>query len=184
MEIDGQKTAARKLAFAARKTAKSGARDAAAQAQLAAALAPYAQDALAGYMPIRTEVDPLPVMEAHTGQVGVPVIIGAGQPLEFHRWSHGCALVDGPFGAQVPRDGEVITPRVVIVPLVGFDAQGYRLGYGGGFYDRTLALLRAAGPVLALGYAFDAQELSQVPIDQYDQRLDGIVTETGLRRFG
>ena len=187
-DIDTQKSEARKRAFAARKQAKAQDLDAAAQAHLSAALADHASDhlqaPLAGYMPIRTEVDPLAVMAAHRGAVCVPVIQGKGQALVFHRWTPDCALIAGPFGALVPAQGVAVTPRVVIVPLVGFDARGYRLGYGGGFYDRTLAGLRAAGPLLALGYAFDAQELSEVPIDRHDQRLDGIVTETGLRWFG
>ena len=183
MSIDALKGEARKTAFAARKAAHGTGRDAAAQGHLAAALAEFSDAPLAGYMPIRTEIDPLPVMAAHAGPVGVPVILGAGKPLEFHRWTPGCAMVAGAFGALIPEGRAPVIPRVVIVPLVGFDARGYRLGYGGGFYDRTLALLRAAGPVTALGYAYDAQELAQVPIDAYDQRLDGIVTETGLRRF-
>jgi len=181
--IDADKAAARKTAFAARKAAHGTGRDAVAQAHLRAALAQIGDGALAGYMPIRTEIDPVPVMASHTGRVGVPVILGAGQPLDFHEWTPDCAMMDGAFGARIPAQGVDLTPRAVIVPLVGFDARGYRLGYGGGFYDRTLALLRAAGPVLVLGFAYDAQELPEVPIDQYDQRLDGIVTESGLRHF-
>jgi len=181
--IDEIKAKARKTAFAGRKSAFGTGRDAAAQAHLRAALAEYVDAALAGYLPIRTEIDPVPVMAAHAGPVGVPVILGKGQPLEFHRWSAGAPLTEGAFGAMIPLDGVAIIPRVLIVPLVGFDARGYRLGYGGGFYDRTLAELRAAGPVYALGFAFDAQELPEVPIDAYDQQLDGIVTETGLRQF-
>jgi len=182
-DIDTLKAQTRKTAFAARKAAHGTGRDAAAQAHLSAALAEFRTAPLAGYMPIRTEIDPLPVMAAHPGPVGVPVILGAGQPLEFHRWTPGSTMVAGAFGALIPEDGAPIIPRVVIVPLVGFDAQGYRLGYGGGFYDRTLAMLRAAGPVTALGFAYDAQELERLPTDAYDQRLDGIVTESGLRRF-
>ena len=185
--IDAQKSAARRVAFVARRAAhetrQQTGRDLAAQAQLRAALAPFGAAALAGYMAIRTEVDPLPVMAAHAGPVAVPVILGDGQPLAFHLWSVDCALIEGPFGARVPALAQPVVPRVVIVPLVGFDARGYRLGYGGGFYDRTLALLRAAGPLTALGFAYDAQEMAQVPTDAYDQRLDGIVTESGLRRF-
>jgi 5-formyltetrahydrofolate cyclo-ligase len=69
------------------------------------------------------------------------------------------------------------------VPLLAFDARGYRLGYGGGFYDRTLEGLRARGPVLAIGFAFAAQEVAEVPIDATDQRLDMIVTDAGVRAF-
>jgi len=183
MSVDAQKAAARKAAFSARKAVFGTGRDAAAQAHLAAALAAYRDAPLSGYLPIRTEIDPVPVMAAHRGPVGVPVIPGPAQALVFHRWSPGCALIDGPFGARVPAEGVAVVPRVVIVPLLAFDARGFRLGYGGGFYDRTLAALRAAGPVLALGFAYAAQEVPEVPIDAYDQRLDGVVTDEGLRRF-
>ncbi len=92
-------------------------------------------------------------------------------------------MVAGEFGALIPAVGDWIIPQVVIVPLVGFDARGYRLGYGGGFYDRTLEGLRATGPVVAIGFAFAAQEMAEVPIEATDQRLDMIVTEQGVRHF-
>ena len=179
------KAAARKAAFAVRAAAQAGAAGAegAMQAHLRAALAGFEDAPLAGYMPIRTEADPLPVMAGHRGPVGVPVIVAPGQALVFHRWSEGCALTPGPFGARVPTDGVAMVPRVLIVPLLSFDARGYRLGYGGGFYDRTLAALRAAGPVLALGFAYAAQEVPEVPVDGFDQRLDGMVTENGVSWF-
>lgn len=153
------------------------------QAQLRAALAGHEGAPLAGYMPIRTEADPLPVMAAHVGPVGVPVIVAPGKALIFHRWTPDCGMSVGPFGARVPTDGVPMVPQVLIVPLLAFDARGYRLGYGGGFYDRTLASLRAQGRVLALGFAFGAQEVAQVPTDAFDQRLDGVVTENGVRHF-
>lgn len=181
--VDEAKAAARKAAFAARKEAFARGQGQAAEL-LADVLAPHRGKALAGYMAMRTEIDPTAAMAAHQGLVGVPVILGAGQALKFREWSPGCAMVAGEFGAFIPADGAWVEPEVVIVPLVGFDARGYRLGYGGGFYDRTLAGLRARHPVLAVGFAFDAQELPEVPIDQYDQRLDVIVTESGIRRFG
>lgn len=183
MGIDTAKAEARKAAFGARKAAFGTGRDAAAQAHLGAVLARYGDAPLAGYLPIRSEIDPVPVMAAHGGPVGVPVIVGAGQALEFHRWTPDCALIEGPFRALIPVEAQPMVPRVLVVPLVGFDARGFRLGYGGGFYDRTLAGLRAAGPVLALGFAYGAQELPEVPTDAYDQPLDGVVTEDGLRRF-
>ena len=176
------KATARKAAFAARKEAFARGQGQAAEL-LADLLAAHRGRALAGYMAMRTEIDPTAAMAAHQGAVGVPVILGPGQALRFREWSPGCAMVDGEFGARIPADGAWIEPGVVIVPLVGFDARGYRLGYGGGFYDRTLAGLRARHPVLAVGFAFAAQELPEVPIDQYDQRLDVIVTEEGIRRF-
>ena len=182
MTVDAAKAAARKAAFAARKEAFARGQGQAAEL-LADLLAAQRGKALAGYMAMRTEIDPTSAMAAHQGPVGVPVILGAGQALKFREWSPGCAMVAGEFGALIPAEGAWVEPEVVIVPLVGFDARGYRLGYGGGFYDRTLAGLRARHPVLAIGFAFDAQELPEVPIDQYDQRLDVIVTEAGIRTF-
>ena len=182
-EIAQAKAEARRAALAARKAANAAGLDATAQAHLRAALADHAGAVLAGYMPIRTEIDPLPVMAAHDGKVVMPVIRGKGQALEFHRWHPGCAMLEGPFGAMVPADAEALVPQVLIVPMVGFDARGFRLGYGGGFYDRTLAALRAAGPVTALGFAYGAQEMPALPVDEYDQRLDAVITEQGIRRF-
>ena len=175
------KAEARRAAFARRKEAKATADEAAALRHLTTFLAPHAGAALAGYMAIRTEIDPLPVMTSWTGPVGVPVILGPGQPLDFHRWTPHARMIDGPFGARIPEGGEKITPRVLIVPLVAFDRNGGRLGYGGGFYDRTLERLRAADPgTVAVGFAFAAQEAQDLPLESTDQRLDAIVTETGV----
>lgn len=176
------KKAARAQAFAARKLAFEAGQGQAAEI-LADFLAGQGGKRLAGYMPMRTEIDPLPAMSAHQGIVGVPVIMGAGQPLRFREWSRGCAMVPGEFGALIPAEGAWVEPEVLIVPLVGFDARGYRLGYGGGFYDRTLEGLRARGKVLAVGFAFAAQEMAEVPIEPTDQKLDVMVTEMGVRRF-
>ena len=176
------KAAARKAAFAARKAAFAAGQGQAAEL-LADVLADHAGAVLSGYMPMRTEIDPLPAMAAHQGPVGVPVIVEKDAALRFRDWSPGCAMVEGEFGALIPALGGWLEPRVLIVPLLAFDARGYRLGYGGGFYDRTLEGLRARGRVLAVGFAFAAQEVAEVPIDSTDQRLDMIVTDQGVRRF-
>lgn len=180
-DLTAAKSAARKAAFAARARAHAAGQGAACD-HLAAVLAPHAGKVLAGYMTMRTEIDPVPVMAAHRGPVCVPVITGKGQPLDFRAWSPGCAMVPGPFGAAVPAAGAWLVPQVLIVPLLAFDAQGFRLGYGGGFYDRTLERLRAAGPVLAVGFAFAAQESEGLPLEPTDQPLDLIVTEHGVIR--
>ena len=179
-----RKAAARKAAFDRRKAAHEAGL-AGRSSYLSEVLAGYRGVPLAGYMPIRSEISPLPAMEeaAAYGPVGVPVIQGAGLPLKFARWEPGCALKDGPFGAQVPAGEEYLTPEIVIVPLVAFDRQGGRLGYGGGFYDRTLEQLRANGPVLAIGFAYAAQEASELPLEPTDQPLDMIVTERGIISF-
>ena len=135
---------------------------------------------LSGYMPMRTELDPLPAMRAHPGPVCVPVIDGPARPLRFRQWHDGAAMIPGPFGADIPEDGAWLVPQVLIVPLLAFDRAGFRLGYGGGFYDRTLEGLRERGPVLALGFGFAAQEAPAVPREPTDQRLDAIVTEEGV----
>jgi len=176
------KEAARKQAFAVRKAAYVAGQGQAA-ALLADLLSAHHGRALAGYMPMRTEIDPLPAMAAHQGPVCVPVIIGPGQPLRFREWTPGAAMIEGAFGALIPAEGPWVDPEVLIVPLLAFDARGYRLGYGGGFYDRTLEALRARGPRLAIGFAFAAQQVPEVPIDATDQRLDALVTEQGLVPF-
>ena len=176
------KAAARAAAFARRAEAFAQG-----QGQAAEILADYLADqrghVLAGYMPMRTEIDPLPAMAAHQGAVGVPVILEKAAPLRFREWSPGCRLVEGAFKALIPEEGAWVEPKVLIVPMLAFDARGYRLGYGGGFYDRTLELLRTRGSVKAVGFAFAAQEVAEVPTDAFDQRLDAVVTEKGVTVF-
>jgi 5-formyltetrahydrofolate cyclo-ligase len=176
------KALARKAAFERRAGAFAAGQGQAAEI-LADYLAGQAGKALSGYMPMRTEIDPLPAMAAHQGPVGVPVIIGKGLPLRFREWTPGCRMVEGTFKAMIPEEGAWVEPQVLIVPLLAFDARGYRLGYGGGFYDRTLEGLRARGPVLAVGFAFAAQEVPEVPIEPTDQRLNAVVTEKGVTAF-
>jgi len=184
MSLAEVKAAARKAAFVRRKAAFANGQDGAG-ARLLTWLTPHRGKVLAGYMPIRTEVDPLPVMAqmAAFGPVGVPVIEGAGKPLKFRQWTPDCALVDGPFGAKIPESGAWLEPEVLIVPLVAFDRNGGRLGYGGGFYDRTLEGLRAVRPTLAVGFAFAAQEADALPLEPTDQPLDALVTEREVIRF-
>lgn len=176
------KAAARAAAFARRAKAFAAGQGQAAEI-LADYLAPHKGKILSGYMPMRSEIDPLPAMAAHQGPVGVPVIVAKAAPLRFREWSPGCRLVEGTFKALVPEEGAWLEPEVVIVPMLAWDRRGYRLGYGGGFYDRTLELLRRRGPVLAVGFAFAAQEMAEVPIDEFDQRLDAVVTEKGVTTF-
>lgn len=179
MMVPEAKAAARKAAFALRKQAFAAGQGQAAEL-LADWLAPQAGRVLAGYMAMRTEIDPTAAMAAHDGPVCVPVITGKGQPLRFREWTPGCPMVPGDFGALIPAEGAWLDPEVLIVPLLQFDARGFRLGYGGGFYDRTLEALRARHPVLAVGFAFAAQQVPEVPTDPTDQRLDAIITEAGL----
>lgn len=185
-EIAALKAAARKAAFARRKAAHdAGAANAAerAAARFLEALRVSPGEVVAGYRPIRTEIDPTPLMLrllALGADLCTPVIIGAGQPLEFHRWRPDVAMIEGAFGAMIPCDQPALEPTLLIAPLVAFDREGWRLGYGGGFYDRSLAALDARRPTRAVGFAFAAQELDAVPREPTDRRLDLMITEAGL----
>lgn len=136
---------------------------------------------VSGYLPMAGEMDPLPAMAALAARGWrrcLPVVVAKGAPLAFRAWEPGDDLVDGVFGTRHPATGaEIVAPDLLLTPLLAFDRQGYRLGWGGGFYDRTLAALRAAGKATAIGVAFAAQEVDAVPRADYDARLDGIVTE-------
>jgi 5-formyltetrahydrofolate cyclo-ligase len=140
-----------------------------------------------GFWPMGDELDLRPLLaRLHFAghPVGLPVVVKRGTPLLFRRWQPSDVLVPGGFGTSVPApDQPVIEPRVLFVPLLAWDRQGYRVGYGGGFYDRTLEALRAAGPRLAVGVAFAAQEVASVPRDRHDQKLDWIVTEAEAIRL-
>lgn len=139
---------------------------------------------VSGFLPIRSEIDPRPAMAALARQgrpLALPVIEGRGLPLRFRAWTPETPLAEGSFRTLEPASGDFLVPGLLLVPLLAFDARGCRLGYGGGFYDRTLAALRARGPVLALGLAYAAQEVAEVPAGPADMRLDGVVTEAGPR---
>jgi 5-formyltetrahydrofolate cyclo-ligase len=142
-------------------------------------LAPHYGKVIAGYMPIKSEIDPLPAMHALSshGPVAVPIVKAKATPLQFDTWTPETDMVPGAFGASVPRVSIPIVPNVLIVPLVAFNRAGHRLGYGGGFYDRTLAKLRETRDVFAVGFAYDGQEMSDFPVSRYDIPLDAIVTE-------
>lgn len=145
---------------------------------LIAALAPFAGAVLAGYWPMRGEADPRAAMSAHAGPVVLPVVPGPARPLEFRLYQG--ELQAGPFGTSHPPDSAaVLRPDVLIVPLAGFDRAGNRLGYGGGYYDRTLEFLRNSGAVTAIGLAFACQEVPAIPVEPFDQPLDLIVTDRG-----
>ena len=175
-----RKTALRQQALAAR--GKGGDADALTR-NLGAVLADYPGQVLAGYWPMRGEADPRPAMRGHDGPLCLPVVIGKARPLVFRRWSGG-DLVAGGYGTLHPDDSsEVLIPSVLIVPLAGFDRAGNRLGYGGGFYDRSLQMLRDQGFVTAIGFAFAAQELPGIPAEPFDQPLDLVVTENELIRI-
>lgn len=146
------------------------------------ALVPHAGRVLSGYWPMRGEADPRPAMARHVGPVCLPVVTGRAVPLLFRAWD-GAALEPGPFGtSHPPESAPPLTPAILIVPLAAFDRDGNRIGYGGGYYDRTLQLLRESGPVAAIGLAFATQELPRIPAEAFDQPLDVIVTDREIIR--
>ena len=134
---------------------------------------------VAGFWPLAGEIDVRPLMIA-LGEAGhvlaLPHTPPRGQPLTFHRWQPGEALQPGRFGTMVPN-GPAVTPTVLLVPLLAFDRRGHRLGYGGGYYDRTIAALPGA---VTIGCAFAAQESPAVPSGPTDMPLDRVATERGL----
>jgi 5-formyltetrahydrofolate cyclo-ligase len=179
VSLEAEKARARSAALAAR--AEAFARRGPGQAgRLSEVLAGYRGVPVSGFLPIRDEIDPRAAMAeaAAHGPVGVPVIAGRGQALKFALWEPDMALVPGPFGAAVPEHCVWMEPELLIVPLLAFTRAGGRLGYGGGFYDRTLQTLRARRPRLAVGFAFAAQECESVPLEPTDEPLDLIVTES------
>lgn len=174
----GLKAGLRRAALAAR---AEGGDDAALTRNLRAVLAPHRDRVLAAYWPMRGEADPRPALAGHRGPVCLPVVPGPGRPLIFRL--HDGRLEPGPFGtAHPPPDSPELRPGIVIVPLAAFDRAGHRLGYGGGFYDRTLAGLRRTGPVLAIGLGYGVQEIRAVPAEPTDQPLDLIVTDREIIR--
>ncbi len=136
---------------------------------------------IAGYHPVRSEFDCMPLLTraADDGwELALPVIVGPA-PLQFRQWQIGAPVEIGAFGIPQPAGAPIAVPDVLLVPLLAFDRRCYRLGYGGGHYDRTLAALRSRAAILTVGLAFDTQEVAEVPVCPYDERLDWIVTPSG-----
>lgn len=139
-----------------------------------------------GYWPIGTEVDVRPLLHAvreRGWSCALPVVGERNQPLQFRRWEPGMILRPGAFGIQEPTEtAESLLPNVLLVPLLAFDRWGHRLGYGAGFYDRTIVTLRGQTGLLSIGIGFAAQEMPRVPRDVLDQPLDWILTEDRVMR--
>lgn len=186
-EIEAAKRAARAAALTLRDAAKAASVGSARQAaghMLEEISTRQRVRSVAGYLPIGSELDTRPLMLALHGlrrRLSLPVVVeGEAQPLRFRRWKPGAPLEKGRQGVQVPVEGDWCEPELIVVPLLAFDAAGRRLGWGGGYYDRTLAARRAAGPVVAIGFALAAQQIAEVPHDAHDMHLDAVVTEAGV----
>lgn len=146
---------------------------------------PFSKSLVGAYWPFRREYNVLAFLEWLTERrhnVALPVVLGKGQPLEFRRWTRDMEMVSGVYDIPYPATGEAVRPEILIIPVVGFDQAGYRLGYGGGFYDRTLA---AAEPKpLRVGTGFELGRLATIFPLPHDIPMDYVVTEKGLYRRG
>jgi 5-formyltetrahydrofolate cyclo-ligase len=142
---------------------------------------------VSGFMPVKCEINPLPLMRvlAESGaQLALPAVTGRGQPLIMRAFTFGEALASGVWGIREPRhDALQVDPDIVIAPLLAFDRSGHRIGYGAGYYDMTIAALRAKKSILAVGIAFAAQEITSVPTTPRDARLDLVLTEREIIDF-
>ncbi len=192
-DLRQQKAALRRRAIEHRKTLHVGAPNAGgavlARFDETAPLVKAARSAgvFAGYWPIHSEIDPRPLMR-HLLELGLPgalpVTQGRNQPLVFRRWSLGSELEPGGFGVSVPPAGAgTVIPGMLLVPLLAYDDNGHRLGYGAGYYDRTLEALRRTREMLAVGVAYAGQRVETVPATESDQRLDWVVTEDSATRL-
>jgi 5-formyltetrahydrofolate cyclo-ligase len=135
------------------------------------------------YWPFRAEFDPRPLIDWIIGEgrrVALPVVVDKKGPLEYRFWRPGEALTNGVWDIPVPEKRELVTPAAVLAPLVGFDGGCYRLGYGGGYFDRTLAALSPRP--FAIGVGFEAQQLATIHPQPFDVPMDAIITEQRARR--
>jgi 5-formyltetrahydrofolate cyclo-ligase len=143
---------------------------------------------VSGFHPFKSEIDVLPLLARLNSEgwaSALPIVKADRQPLIFRQWAPGEATIPGVWGIPMPgEDAPQVEPDVLLVPMLAFDRWGYRLGYGGGFYDRTLAYLREKKKITAIGVGYSGQEMNHVPRGGLDQKLDYVLTEAGPRRCG
>jgi len=148
---------------------------------------PSPEKIIAGFWPKEGEFDTKPLLEiAHERNYicVLPVVQKGTRELAFARWEKGRALRKGAYGVMEPAGDEFLIPDIILIPLLAFDRDGHRLGYGGGYYDATLAVLRAKKPILTVGVGYDMQEIAlNLPVENHDQKLDWIITPQGARPF-
>jgi 5-formyltetrahydrofolate cyclo-ligase len=181
--IQDQKAALRSDALTRRDAIPAAERQAAAEAVAARQfpLTIVPGTVVSGFMPLKSEINPLPLLrrlEAAGARLALPVVAARGQPLIMRAYAFGQPLASGVWGIREPMpDAPEVEPDILIVPLAAFDRSGHRIGYGAGYYDMTINRLRARKPVTAIGLAFAAQELREVPTTPRDARLDLVLTE-------
>lgn len=140
---------------------------------------------VSGFFPMKTELSLIPLMralETSGARIALPRIVGRGNPLSMRAWKFGDPLVPGQWGIREPApEAPEVAPDILLVPFAAFDRHGYRVGYGAGYYDMTIAGLKAKKKVVTVGFGFEAQEVDQCPVEAHDQKLDFLMTEKGLR---
>jgi 5-formyltetrahydrofolate cyclo-ligase len=189
--IEAEKAALRRLARE-RRTQALKTQGAAAARRLAAHgidfLRPSPQAVVSGYISLPDEIQTGPILawlHAEGYRLAMPVMQGSRKPLLFRAWTPGDEMQLATWGIAEPlEDKPVLVPDILLVPLLAFDAEGWRVGYGGGYFDRTLHMLRASGRVAAVGIALDELEVDAVPHLDYDEPLDWVLTPSGPRRLG
>jgi 5-formyltetrahydrofolate cyclo-ligase len=181
--VSQEKSELRRAAVARRDAMPAEARKAAAEAIAAHAFPVKIGPAtiVSGFMPLKSEINPLPLMRrlVEDGvQLALPVVAGRGKPLVMRVWRWGEPLDAGVWGIREPKpDAAEVSPDILLVPLLAFDRSGHRIGYGAGYYDMTIAQMRARKPITAIGLAFAAQEVPRVPRTSFDVPLDLVLTE-------
>ena len=188
-DFSQQKSDLRAAALARREALPAEVRQAAAEAIAARAfpLAIVPGTIVSGFMPLKSEINPLPLMQklaAAGARLALPAIAGRGTPLVMRAWNWGEPLDAGQWGIREPKpQAAEVEPDIVLVPLLTFDRSGHRIGYGAGYYDLTIMRLRARKAVAAIGVAFAIQEIPVVPATDRDARLDLVLTEKEVIDF-
>jgi 5-formyltetrahydrofolate cyclo-ligase len=183
ISVEDTKAELRRVALARRDALLADVREAAAQAialrSFPLAITPGA--IVSGYMPLKSEINPMPLMRKLSeagARLALPRIVGRGEPLSMRHWEFGAPLERGQWGIREPTpDAPEVAPDILLVPLLAFDRAGYRIGYGAGYYDLTINALHARKTVTAVGIAFAAQEVGKIPTTPRDARLDLVLTE-------
>ena len=189
LSIDQRKKEIRQAVFARRDALPAAERQAAAEAIAARAFPLPIQPGVivSGFSPIRTEINPMPLLrrlEAAGASLALPVVAGKGRPLIMRAYKFGQELNAGVWGIREPKDdAREVDPDILIVPLAAFDRRGNRIGHGAGYYDMTIARLRAIKPITAVGIAYAAQQVAEVPVTERDERLDLVLTERDVFDF-
>jgi 5-formyltetrahydrofolate cyclo-ligase len=186
VSVEASKADLRKAALAAREALPAAERQAAGEL-LAARPFPlpiHPGVIVSGYMPLKSEINPLPLLRKLAGagaRLALPVVAGRGKPLIMRAYAFGEPLESGVWGIREPKaDAPEVVPDVLIVPLAAFDRTGHRIGYGAGYYDMTINALRRQKTVVAVGIAYAAQEVPAAPATARDARLDLVLTERGV----